>query len=116
VIIFYSWQADLPASTNRTLVEDALRLAVKDVAAEDTVDVITIERDVCGNPGAPDISATIFEMIANSDVFVGDVSIVHRAESGRFIPNPNVLVELGFAVGTLGWERVVMVANESYGP
>lgn len=30
-------------------------------------------------------------------------------------PNPNVLVELGYAVKTLGWERVICLCNTDFG-
>ena len=31
------------------------------------------------------------------------------------IPNPNVMFELGFAVRSLGWDRVICICNEEYG-
>ena len=49
---------------------------------------------------------------------MGDVtSLVNEEENGgkSYIPNPNVMFELGFAVSTLGWNRCIMVSNESYG-
>ena len=33
----------------------------------------------------------------------------------RWIPNSNVTLEMGFAAGALGWERVICVMNEHYG-
>ena len=30
-------------------------------------------------------------------------------------PNPNVMVELGYAVKTLGWERIICLCNTDYG-
>jgi len=32
----------------------------------------------------------------------------------RKTPNPNVPIELGYAVKTLGWERVICVVNGDY--
>jgi hypothetical protein len=113
--IFYSWQSDLPNKTNRGLVQHALVAAAGRIAGDRDFDVTpVIDRDVQGNPGAPDIAASIFDKIMQSDVFAADVSIVHACGLDR-TPNPNVLVELGFAVGTLGWERVLLVVNEAYG-
>jgi hypothetical protein len=31
------------------------------------------------------------------------------------MPNPNVLIELGYAVKTLGWNRIVCVFNMAFG-
>ena len=47
--------------------------------------------------------------------FVADVSIVTPAGATRLIPNPNVLLELGYASKAIGWERIVMVANTAFG-
>ena len=30
-------------------------------------------------------------------------------------PNPNVLIELGYAAATIGWDRVILVQNTAYG-
>ena len=115
--IFYSWQSDLPNRTNRGLVQTALQRAAKAVGADDSIDVEpVVDRDTAGESGAPDIAATIFEKIANSDAVVCDVTIVTPSTQSRPAPNPNVLVELGYAVGVLGWKRVVLVANIAYGP
>lgn len=35
--------------------------------------------------------------------------------AGRSSPNPNVLLELGYAVSQLGWDRIVMVMNTAFG-
>jgi hypothetical protein len=114
--IFYSWQSDSPPKTNRTLIGDALERAAKQLRADETLAVQpVIDRDVQGVSGSPDIHLTILEKIRNSDAAVFDVSFVHHAEGGRSHPNPNVLLELGYALGTLGWERVVIVLNTATG-
>jgi hypothetical protein len=33
----------------------------------------------------------------------------------RLTPNPNVLLELGFAASTIGWENIICVINTAYG-
>jgi hypothetical protein len=68
-----------------------------------------------GVAGAPDISKTIFQKIADADVLVADVSIVGMQEGGRPTPNPNVLIERGYALHALGDERVVLVLNLAFG-
>ena len=115
-VIFYSWQSDLPNSLNRGFIQDALKKTAVSIASNDTLDVQpVIDRDTEGIPGSPDIAATIFEKISSASVFVTDVSIVCRRESGRATPNPNVLVELGYAMKALGYERVILVFNKAFG-
>ena len=114
--VFYSWESDLPNKTNRGLIEDAIEQAVKglNIKAERA---LRIDSDTKDEPGSPNIPAVIFTKIPTSAIFVGDVSIVQSEETkGRRTPNPNVLIELGFAAYALGWERVIMVMNTHFGP
>ena len=96
--IFYSWQSDLPPATNRTLIQKALENAVKMIRNDDSIQVEpVVDRDTSGVPGAPDIARTIFEKIDQAQIFVCDISIINKDEQSRPMPNPNVLVELGYA-------------------
>jgi hypothetical protein len=114
--IFYSWQSDLPNSTNRGFIEDCLNRAIKEVQACEELKLDPcLERDTRGVPGSPDIAATIFEKIKRAAIFVGDVSFINDEACGRKTPNPNVLVELGYAAGCLGWERIICVFNDATG-
>lgn len=115
-IIFYSWQSDLPNPTNRGFIQTALEKAASQIAADDTIEVEpVIDRDTAGVTGAPDIAATIFAKIAASDLFVADISIIARPKGKRPCPNPNVLIELGYALKALGPERIVLVFNKATG-
>ncbi len=114
--IFYSWQSDLPNSTNRSFIEKALENTAKSIRADDSIKVEpVIDRDTAGVPGSPDIAGTIFAKIEESQVFVCDVSIINEGEKSRPTPNPNVLIELGYALKTLGSERILMVMNTVFG-
>ena len=120
--IFYSWQSDLPNSSNRGFIEAALEKAAKTLRSDESVRVEpVIDRDTQNTPGAPDISATIFGKIAEADVFVCDVSFINagtqlpNGQAARPTPNPNVLIELGYAVHCLGWEHIVLVLNTATG-
>jgi len=114
--IFYSWQSDLPNPTNRGFVEDCLQRAIKEVRGDEELNLDPcIDRDTSGVPGAPDIAATIFDKIKAADIFVGDVSFINQGAAGRPTPNPNVLVELGYAAGRLGWEKIICVFNQATG-
>ncbi len=114
--IFYSWQSDLPNASNRGFIEKALENGAKVIRLDRSVDIEpVVDRDTAGISGAPEIVSTIFSKIDQADVFLFDVSIITVAGSARPSPNPNVLLELGYALKVLGEERVIMVLNVAYG-
>lgn len=114
--VFYSWQSDLPNATNRGFIQQALEQAAALISGDISIDVEpVVDRDTAGVGGSPDIAGTILDKIDKADVFVPDVSITTTDSSGKNYPNPNVLVELGFAAKALGWEQVVMVMNTAFG-
>lgn len=114
--IFYSWQSDSPHATNREFIEDALGRALNSVRMDETARLDPVmDRDIAGVAGSPSISDSIFAKIARADLFVADITMVTSDAAGRLTPNPNVLVELGFAISALGWERIVLVQNTAFG-
>ncbi len=113
--VFYSWQSDLPNSTNRSLIESALREASTEIATDETVGIDpVIDRDTLGSAGAPDIATTIFKKIVDADLFFADVSFVANTRKRSF-PNPNVLIELGYALHAKGHEALILVFNKASG-
>ena len=103
-IIFYSWQSDLPNNTNRSFIASVLQAAVSEINTKDNFLLEpTIDRDTQGVPGAPNISQSVLEKIKACDAFVADISIVtgDKLVGRRLSPNPNVLIELGYAVALL---------------
>lgn len=120
--IFYSWQSDLPGNQTRYLIQDSIDATVK--AMRDTIEIIA-DRDTKGEFGSPDIAQTIFSKIDECDIFVADVSIINKFysidENGKHTddikatPNPNVLLELGYAAHALGWENVICIINTDFG-
>src|SRR5579863_130930 len=114
-IVFFSWQSDLPNSCNRGFIQRALEGAAATIKADETVEIEpVVDRDTEGVPGSPDIASTIFAKITAADAFVADVSITNRGDK-RATPNPNVLIELGYALKALGHERVILVFNRAFG-
>ncbi len=113
--IFYSWQSDCPSNTNRGFILTALEKASEELKKDQstTIDPV-IDRDTLGVSGSPDISQSIFSKIDEASVFLCDVSIINDA-STKSTPNPNVLIELGYAVKSLGWHRIVMIMNTHFG-
>lgn len=116
LIIFYSWQSDLPNKTNRGLIEEALEMAVKRIRQDSSIKIIPrLDKDTSGVPGSPNIATTILDKIDNSFLIVSDVSIINSGDKSRPTPNPNVLYELGYAVKSLGMNNIVMVQNTTFG-
>lgn len=114
--IFYSWESDLPNNTNRGFIQNALQKAVKELKQQNVIGLeAAIDRDTLGLPGSPDISESIFKKIEESIAFVCDVSIINSGDSKKPTPNPNVLVELGYAIRSLTWDNIIMVANTHFG-
>jgi len=113
--IFYSWESDLPNSTNRGFIEGELKAVAKEFTAEGAV-VVEVDRDTTGVAGSPDIGQTILAKIDAADAFVADLSIINSdLPAERQTPNPNVVFELGWAFKSLGENRVVTVMNTSFG-
>jgi hypothetical protein len=114
--IFYSWQSDLANATNRGFIEKALENAAKLIRNDDSIKVEpVIDRDTKDVPGAPDIAHTIFEKIEQAQMFVCDISIINQNAPSRPTPNPNVLIELGYAIKALGWRKLILVMNTAFG-
>lgn len=111
--VFYSWQSDLPNPTNRGFIQKALEKAIKQVSLDKGT--IVIDRDTAGVGGSPDISKTIFDKISKADVLVADVSIINHGSKFKKTPNPNVLIELGYAIRALTLSNIITIINIKYG-
>ncbi|WP_157935967.1 TIR domain-containing protein [Paracoccus zhejiangensis] len=111
VRVFYSWQSDLPSKSTRYAIKTSLESVKKNSSIPVVIDEAT--RDETGSPNIPQ---TILEKIGKADIFVADVSTINRQDAkSRKSPNPNVVFELGYAVQTLGWSRIVLLFNSAYG-
>jgi len=114
--IFYSWQSDLPGKDSRNIIHNSIQDAVKSL--KDVVD-IEADRDTKGKFGSPDIAQTILSKIDECDIFIADVSIVHKYETKdgkiKCTPNPNVMLELGYAINVVTWDNIICILNTDYG-
>ena len=113
-IIFYSWQNDLKPSTHRYFLDKCIQEAIKSLEKEANV-YMEYDRDTMGLMGSPDITESIFDKINKSVLFVCDISIINSEAEGKKTPNPNVLIELGYAASKLGWERVICLFDSNTG-
>jgi hypothetical protein len=121
--IFYSWQSDLPNKTNRSFIQTALEKAIEEIAGNTDLenadrsekgDCLELDKDTKGVTGSPPIVETIFRKIEKATIFVPDLTFVASSDK-RQIPNPNVLIEYGYALKVLGHSRIIPIMNEAYG-
>lgn len=114
--IFYSWQSDLPNDSNRGFIESCLIKALKKISSISPFSIdFVVDRDTKNETGTPDIADSIFKKISKAKIFVADISIINSDYSGRKSPNPNVLLELGYASRFLGWDKIFCFYNLDYG-
>lgn len=111
--IFYSWQSDLKPSQHRYFIEKCLKNALNELEHDANI-YMEFDRDTFGMNGSPDITQTIFDKIDKSVLFVCDISIVSSLETKK-TPNPNVLIELGYALSKLGWEHIICLFDGNTG-
>jgi hypothetical protein len=128
--VFWSWQSDTPGRIGRHFVRDALSSAIErlkqtleidEPTAREARSAMHLDQDRKGIPGSPDLARVILEKIEQSAVFVADVTPVAitttQAEETqrKKVINPNVAIELGYALHALGDRALLMVMNEHYG-
>jgi hypothetical protein len=132
--IFWAWQSDLPGNVSRHFVRDALLAAIKKLKEAPDIEEpdegarrneMHLDSDRQGLSGSPDLARAILEKISCSSVFIGDVTPVGKGPAmvvddgttrdGKPLMNPNVAIELGYALARLTDARVLMILNTAYG-
>src|SRR5271163_616172 len=117
--VFFSWQSDTPNRVGRSFLKEVLEEVCKGIASDPTVDEalrdLEVDSDTLGVAGQPPIVETIFEKIDASAVFVADMTLVGVRNDRSGIPNPNVLIEYGWALKALTHKRVIWVMNTAFG-
>jgi hypothetical protein len=118
--IFYSWQSDIHPEINRYFIEKALNKAILNLSEDFELDEairqeLALDQDTRGVPGTPPVTDTIFSKIQNSAIYVADLTFVGKSNKGRFLANPNVLIEYGYAVNSIGYKRIIPIINTAFG-
>jgi len=131
--VFWSWQADLDRRLHQYLVRDAL-LDACDRLAEmievDEADRPEVDSDTSGIDGTPDIVTSILGKIETAAAFVADVTPIGRTvprellpntpdenlPSPKYLQNPNVMSELGYADHAITQRNILLVANRTRYP
>lgn len=116
--VFWSWQSDTHQASGRHFVRAALEAAVKrlhDQPGLEDAERPSVDSDTSNVPGSPPIAETILRKIRECAVFVADVTPIETTVGGKKLPNPNVMLELGYALANVGLERIILVMNQSEG-
>ena len=125
--IFYSWQSDLPSEINQQFIEKCIESAIERLNDKYKIEEsprnhkIKMERDVKDTPGSPSIVDTIFNKIDKCSLFIADLTFVARTSENpktkkkKKVPNPNVLIEYGYATKALGENRILSLMNTEFG-
>ena len=115
--VFFSWQSDLPIDLTTGAIREALSQAINDIEGRYPGIKVFSEEATSNTAGSPDIPSTIFGKISLADIFISDITTINGyAEADkRKVANPNVLIELGFALSELGPERLIMLFNQVLG-
>jgi len=116
ITVFYSWQSDSPKHTNRDFIEEAAQIAIEQIVSNNQLSIdAALDRDTQDIPGSPAIADAILHKINQCGVFLCDVTLISPKNAPRLTPNPNVMIELGYAIAKIGWERIICVMNEEFG-
>jgi hypothetical protein len=109
--VFLSWQSDTEQKVNRFLIRDSLEKAIKSLDLDLELDEATRDQ-----PGSRMIFSTICAKIESCAIFVPDVTLVGQTYDGKkHLPNPNVLIEYGYALAHIGEDRIVPLMNAAMG-
>ncbi|WP_262030511.1 hypothetical protein [Microvirga sp. Mcv34] len=131
--LFWSWQSDRDPKLHHYFVRDALKDACKLIARDADYDEAQrpeVDHDTKNAIGTQDITKTILEKIAAANVFVADMTPVGVTNPAALLPsvapedlpdpkylqNPNVMSELGYAERAVSQDRIVLVANSAHYP
>ena len=129
--VFWSWQSDTPGKIGRHFIRDALTTAIEQLKQAPEIDepierearsAMHLDQDRKGISGSPDLARVILEKIEHAAVFVADVTAIgivpdndNAAKPAKKLINPNVAIELGYALHALSDRSFLMVMNTYYG-
>jgi hypothetical protein len=99
--VFWSWQSDTPAEVGMNFIKSAISDALSAIHVDLQLSEANrpgLDHDTKDTVGWAEVVNTIFSKIQNSSVFVADATPTLRSVSGKYSLNPNVLIELGYAL------------------
>lgn len=114
--VFWSWQNDWSPNVNRYLIQNALTDAVAQLGDSfESAERPELDHDTKGLAGAVEIAKEILKKIDSSAAFVADVTPIGKSDGGKALPNPNVMIELGWALKSPGEAKVILLMNTACG-
>ena len=122
ILTFYSWQSDIDRKINRNFIQNCINDSLQKVNKQlsnqnkgiNQIKKMVLDQATSRTLGSVDIANSLFHKIDNCSVFICDVTIVQNSRKRKH-PNPNVLIELGYAASSIGWENIIMVFNTAKG-
>ena len=115
--VFYAWQSDTEQNYNRHLIRKALDIAAEAISADPSAEAqVVIDSDTQGVAGEPHVTEELLRKITKAEFFVPDLTFVGKAENGKLLPNPNVLIEYGYAMRAKPTTERMSIMNTEYGP
>ncbi|MBY5551108.1 hypothetical protein HFO61_30655 [Rhizobium leguminosarum] len=116
ITVFYAWQSDRDSRGNQHFIRIALDDAASRISEDSALGVeVKIDADTEGVVGTPPVTETILNKIRSADIFVPDLTFVAETDGKKLVPNPNVMVEYGYALRSLTFEAMMPVMNTYYG-
>ena len=122
--VFFSWQSDRLQKHGRYFIEEAIKAAIARLAQDPITfqdaerEPVAFDKDTKDEPGFVKIFDVILEKIDKASVFVPDFTFVALRPNKKPTPNPNVLIEYGYALksyGPGGERRLMPVMNVAFG-
>jgi len=115
--IFWSWQSDHDGKISRFFIRNCFNDAIKNISDElelETHERPELDHDVKDVDGPAVIIDSITNKIDSSDHFIADITPIARTDKGKAVPNPNVMIELGYALATMEVNEITLIANTHY--
>ena len=110
--LFYSWQADNQEVNN--CISKSIEISEKELNLRGLC--LHVDQDSRDRIGTTSIGDEVLKKIRECDVFLADLTPVTEYESNgvtKLVPNSNVIFEYGYAKGTIGMSRCILVAQLS---
>ena len=115
--VFYAWQSDTEQNYDRHPIRNALDMAAEAISGDPSVAAqVIIDSDTQGVAGEPHVTQELLRKISEAEFFAPHLTFVGRTDGGKLLPNPNVLIEYGYAMRVKPTTARMSIMNTEYGP
>lgn len=112
VNLFFSWQSDVPSI--KVNISDNIKKAIREYNQEQTDYEVMYTTDNRGEAQHDKIEDNVLANIKNSAIFVADITPLICYKEKKYLLNPNVLIELGFAMRQMNIGKQIVLVAKSY--